>query len=63
MASLSTKRNMEEEQFELLQVCAGHLSASETPTPSEIRPQGFLKAGHTGKFGFQRVSDGNKPQG
>lgn len=40
---ISAKRNMEEKQFELLQVCAeGHLSASETPTSPQICPQGFL---------------------
>lgn len=34
---------MEEEQSELLPVCAeGHLSASETPTSPEICPRGFL---------------------
>lgn len=38
-------------QSELLHVCAEDLSASETPTPPEIRPQGSL-CEHTGKFGL-----------
>lgn len=60
---ISARRNIGEKQSELLQVCAkGHLSASDTPTSPETCPQGFLCWLHR-KFGLQRGSDGNKPQG
>lgn len=50
----SDKRNMEEKQFELLQVRAeGHLSGSETPSP-ETCPQGFLCRPHREVWSSER---------